>query len=351
MMPLMYNNVVTLNSTSVFQDITTFLIDINNNVAGKYESSAKEYERDIKRFFKLMLGKELNELKIQDLYFLPKDVKKYQNHMISVNYKSATVNRSIASMKSLYSFFESNKYKFIDENGETIHITADQFDVKKIHNNDSNSYGIYSDSEIKELIELAKTLNNGERKSLAIELASVTSIRIEAVANVKRSDFRKENDTWVVQVVDKDTPHVKPIRDDLYERLMNVAVDDKIFDMSSRTLERDLKTLNTRMGLDPDRNLTFHSIKKYGINEVFKITGGDIMETANQGNHKSFETAMKYYMEFNKDFSKMPCLMIGQEVDTSPLDALSHEELLNLIKNSERGLQYDLISNLKKSLA
>lgn len=351
MTPLMQSNVVALNTDSVFADITTFLVSINNNKAGKYEGSALEYERDIKRFFKLMLGKELNELTVEDLYFLPKDVKRFQNHMSST-YKSATVNRNIASMKSLYNFFESNRYKFVDKNGETVWIKADQFNVNKIEKNDTESYGVFHDNEIKELIELAKTLSNGIRKSLAIELASVTSIRIQAIVDLSLSNIKKEGETWVIKVIDKDAVHEKPIRNDLYERLAeNAFSDEKIFDMTARTLERDLKKLVEKMGLDPDRNLTFHSIKKYGINEVFKITGGNIMETATQGNHTSFETAMKHYMECNKDYSKMPCLLIGQDVDTSPLEELSHEELLNLIKNSGRGLQYELLNNLKKSRA
>jgi hypothetical protein len=45
----------------------------------------------------------------------------------------------------------------------------------------------------------------------------------------------------------------------------------------------------------------------------------------------------------------MPCLLIGQKVDTTPLEELSHEELINLVKNSSKGLQYQLLNNLKKS--
>ncbi|MCY9738199.1 tyrosine-type recombinase/integrase [Paenibacillus alvei] len=352
MMPLIQQNVVTMKTSSVFQDITTFLKKHNIGNGDKYKGTAEEYHRDIIQFFKLMLGKELHELEVKDLDIRKKDVERYQTFLSDNGYKSSYINRKIGSVRSLYKFFQENRYRYKDDNNEWVYIKADDFNVKKVDKKDLESSGLLSHDEMRQYINEARSLPNGEEKSLCLELASVTSFRLDAVVNLKYTDFRNENGVWVVKTIDKSKENEKSIRHDLYERLLNIKKDDdKLFHMSTRTMERTFETITKKLGLDPDRNLSFHSVKKYGIGEVWHISGGDFLKTAEQGNHSSFETNQKYYLLFGKDYSTMPSLLIGQDIDMSPLQDLSKEQLLELIEAGGRGLQFKMLNLLKEMSA
>ncbi|MEK5036323.1 tyrosine-type recombinase/integrase [Paenibacillus sp. FSL R7-0302] len=347
-----HDKLAVLRTETVYKDIAGFLNRKNIGNGDTLKSTAADYKRDIERFFSLMMNKDLNELEIPDLFVMRKDVEEFQTLLANIGFKSNTINRHINSLRSLYKFFEENasKYRFRDSEGELVQITHSAWNVDPVVMNDSESWGMYTDEEVKQMIELAKTLHNGERKSLAIEFASVSSFRIDAVANLEYSDFRKEGDTWVVKHLDKKKIHEKSIRSDLYERLLAVKEDssNKVFDLNKKTLQRTIHTLNEMMGLDEERNLTFHSIKKYGIGEVYMITGGDRLATASQGNHNSFETAEKYYLLFQKNYANMPSLMIGQKLDTSPLQDLDKDGLIDLIESMPRSVQFEILNKLKK---
>jgi site-specific recombinase XerD len=354
--PLINDNVVILNERNkgkkefrnVGKDIYHFLYRINIGHGEELQSTAEAYERDIKRFFKLMWGKNLDQLEIEDLYILPSDIEKYQTYLVNMGLKSNTVDRNINAVRSLYNYFEENEYRYKYED-EWVYITSKIFKgIKRVDIDDKSSYGTFAHDEMMEMIELAKTLDNGETKSLAIELASVTSFRLEAIANINKSDFFFKNNTWVARVFDKKVENVKAIRTDLYDRLMaNAEGRENLFDCTARTLQRTVDQLIDMMGLDKkERNLTFHSIKKYGINEVAMMTKGDMKAISLQGNHSSFETTMKYYLAYTEDYSKMPCLQIGQPIDTTPLNSLTKEQLIELINSSSRSTQYELLNSI-----
>lgn len=357
------DNVVILNERNkgkkefrnVGNDIYHFLYRINIGHGTELQSTAEAYERDIKRFFDVMWGKKLDQLEIEDLYILPSHIEKFQTYLINMGFRSNTVDRNINAVRSLYNYFEENeyRYKYEYEQGKTewVYITSKIFKgIKRVDVDDKTSYGIFAHEEMMKMIELAKTLDNGETKSLAIELASVTSFRLEAVSNITKSNFFFKNNTWVARVYEKKAENIKAIRTDLYERLMaNTGERENLFDFTSRTLQRTIDTLIDMMGLDKkERNLTFHSIKKYGINEVAMMTKGDMKAISLQGNHASFETTMKYYLAYTEDYSKMPCLMIGQPIDTTPFQELDKEQLLNLFMSASRSTQYELLHVLSQ---
>jgi integrase len=346
MQPLVKNNVVMLHNDSVLAHISKFLDRLSVDSA----STSVEYKRDIQKFFKLMLGKELNELEVRDLDIKKIDIEGYQTFLLDYGYKASSINRMIASVKSLYNSFEENGFKYKDDNGDNIYIKSAPLNVDKLRTNDSDSYGMIEHEEMKDMIRRAKYMPNGVEKSLFLEFASVTSFRLEAITNLDWNDFRKESDTWVVKTLDdKGKVHEKSIRTDLYERMLETKKDDKVFHMTSRTIERVIETLVKDMNIDPERNIKFHSIKKYGIMEVWMATGGDIIKTAEQGNHSSFETTKKYYMMFKKNYASMPSLLIGQEVDINPIKEMSKDELIALIESCDRELQFSLLNKIKKT--
>ena len=357
-MPLVSGNLAVLMSTyekaNVKSGVYDFLKRHNIGNGEKLVSTAKEYERDIKRFFKIMFGKDLDEVEVKDLDLLPNHIEVYQTYLVDMGYSSSTVNRGIGAMRALYGYFEENRYSYIKKQGkneQTIYITSAIFKkIKNIDLNDSNSYGMLFHEEVQQMIEQSKAHENGLRKSLAIELASVTAYRIEAIVSLNyKENFTYENGVWVIKVVDKNKVNTKPITEDLYNRLLETKDpdSDKVFNFTARTLQRTIEKLIQELELNDDRNISFHSLKKYSMYEVYKITSGDFLAVAQHGNHASFETSMKYYMLFSNDYSKSPALLINKPVETDVLEEMSKEELLELIKNSSRVTQYEL-SNLAK---
>jgi integrase len=344
------NNVTVLKVETVFDKISTFLNRKNIGNGNKLKGTAAEYERDIKRFFQIMLNKNINQLTIEDLDKIKlSDVEKYQTFMIDSGYSSATVNRSIASMKSLYGYFQDNQLKYKNSDNEWISISASAFKVSSIVLHDDNKYGMFSHEEILEMIRLAKKYPNGERKSLFIELASVTAIRLDALVGLTLKHFRKEGTVYVVKVIDKSKEHEKAITEDLYNRLEKNSVDGKLFNFTKKTMERAINDLVEEMELDPDRNLSFHSIKKYSMGEVYRITNGDPLAVAKHGNHASFDMAMKHYLLFANQYESMPCLLIGKELDLKPMEDMTKEELLQLIQKGSRAMHYELLHILNGS--
>lgn len=359
-MPLVNGNLAvmmnTYENTNVESGVYDFLKRHNIGNGDKLVSTAKEYERDIKRFFKLMFGKDLDEVEVKDLDLLPNHIEVYQTYLVDMGYSSNTVNRNIGAIRALYGYFEENRYHYTKKQGkkeQTIYITSAIFKkIKNVELNDSNSYGMLFYDEVQQMIEQSKSYENGLKKSLAIELASVTAYRIEAIVSLNyKENFTYENGVWVIKIVDKNKTHIKPITEDLYSRLLATKDpdSDSVFNFTARTLQRTIEKLIQQLELNDDRNITFHSLKKYSMYEVYKITNGDFLAVAQHGNHSSFETSMKYYMLFSKDYSKSPALLINKPVEVDVLDDMSKEELLELIKSSSRVTQYEL-TNLAKGV-
>lgn len=321
------------------------------------KNTLEAYTKDINDFFMAMHMKEIDELTVYDLIFEREDIETYQTFLKNENYNGASVNRKVATIRSLFNHFQSNNYFYYNTEGRKVMITGNMFtDLDNLSTNDSEGSGMLYDNEVKMMLEKAKSLPNGVEKSLALELLSVTSFRVDSIVKLKFSNFRNEKGTWIIRIVEKQKVNEKPIRTDLYERIVNennkrqdlMYDNDKVFSFkSTKTIDRTVDELVKLCGIEVERKITPHSFKKYGMYEVFLITNGNFEEVANQGNHSSYETSQKYYLQFRKDFSAMPCLMIGQEIDFTKFEEMSKEDILNLIKNSSRGVQFQLLSQIK----
>jgi integrase len=348
----------TVGSRDELKNVPFGISNFLNRKGADSNNTMIAYEKDVRDFFMAMHQKTIEQLTVYDLTFEQEDIERYQM-FLGEHYKGASVNRKIGTIRSLFNHFEANKYFYYDKRGSKVFITNSAFiDIDPFKTTDSEGSGMIYNDEVKMMLEKAKTLSNGIEKSLALELLSVTSFRVEMIVQLKWSNFRKEKNTWVLKVIDKQKEHEKPIRTELYERLVaecekkdmfKVNDEEKVFSFKDRkTIERTVAEVAKLCGFDEDRDITPHSFKKYGMYEVHLITNGNFEEVARQGNHSSYETSMKYYMQFRKDYASMPCLMIGQEIDDTIFEQLSHEELVNLLKNSSRSIKFQLMNSIKE---
>ncbi|HZG72571.1 MAG TPA: site-specific integrase, partial [Chondromyces sp.] len=254
--------------------------------------------------------------------------------------KSATVERKIASVRKLYKYFAKNNYN----------INPHAFELEWEDEDDTDSVGVLSVQEAITMVELAKELPNGEEKSLIIELAYMTSIRISAILNITWDKFSFiGNDLWEIKIKDKGKKNKKPIFDETYQRLykaMKRAGEEKVFTLSYTTIYDTIKELAKRMGISEERKISPHSLKKTMINWTLDQLK-DVLLAAKQGNH-SLDVMMKNYVSQNPDYSNYPLMLMKKGNDITPLMELSKEELIALIQRASFGTQNELLSLLKQ---
>lgn len=323
--------VISIHDDKVYRIIINHLrmVEVNSS------RTATEYEREIREFFKDMRGKDILHLTEEDLIFSPTDIKEYSIHLLQ-KYSTSSVKRKLYAIKSFYKEFEKNG----------LNVRPSIFDIK-IKQGETNSYGVLSWDEVEKMIELAKEENNGIEKSLLIELAATTAIRLSALLRLTWENFKVKKGVHVITVYDKGKKlDEKPINEDLYNRLRKNLKGHKLFNMTDRTARSTVKNLARKMGIEESRNITFHSLKKAALNEAYNLTK-DIMTVAKLANHKSANTTLKFYMEQKKDYASMPSMFLGQELDTSVLEEANKEDLLKAILECGRDIQLQIINKLK----
>jgi site-specific recombinase XerC len=325
-------------------------------------NTAKVYRIHIEQFFYYMTGKEVSQLVHKDeddsdILFTNIEITDYKNDLLDGNVPSydkhgnprfkkmcaSTANTKISAVRSFYEYIS----------GSIKEINLNVFNIDRAKGQTESS-GYLSYEEAMQMSELAKSLDDGEEKSCLIELATYTSIRLSALLNLKTNKIIKKQDEWVVEVFDKGQKFdEKPIRDDLYQRLILLSErydDGTIFDISKkRTFQRTVDQLAHTIGIN-DRHITFHSLKNVAINWIIETTG-NIVEGAKQGNHKDINTTFKNYVNKQKNFKAMAGVQMGKEKDYSKLESLSTEQWLELIKKCPDSVQVAIMNKAKEMWA
>lgn len=336
--------VTRLEIKNVYNDIVIFLNNIDLMNDEKKSNTRQAYLKAYVDFFAYMRNKRLEELKPEDLHFIQSEIMEYRNHL-KTQYANASINQKIAALRSLYNHFKINGY-----NVEPL-----VFKLKALPENikTQKRRGWLTWEEVDQMIVLLKNGRKGRRKwvckqlALLFELAAKTSIRMEALLNLEWDDFYEQDDIIVIKKIDKQKEHIKPIRKNFYERLLELKTinKDKVFSVTEKTINKTLKELVEEIGIDPNRNISFHSFKKCGAEEAYILSGGDIKAVAEQTND-SDAVALKYYLQRKRDPSTMLCLQIGEEIDLTPLRECSKEKLLELIEKCDRGVWVKLLMKL-----
>lgn len=322
-------------------------MDYLNELAIESVNTKNEYQRDIEQFFQLTRNKVLGELTEKDLKFSNTEMKRYKS-ILSEQYKPSTLNRKLSAVKSLFTEL-SKEY-------ESINISV--FSVKKVKANVNSSGVLYWD-EVSMMIKLLDNSykESNKEKSIMIELAARTSIRLSALMGIKMCDINKprNKDYYVVRVIDKGKKvDEKPIPESLYVKIVSLkrGFEDNVFTLAKRTFQRTIEDLCNEFGIDSSkngRNISFHSLKKLGTQWVLENTGS-VPLAAMQGNHSNIQTTYNHYLDLERinQMEHLAGLNIDKELDESVLEDMSKDELMELIKNIGGSAKRQLIIEAQK---
>jgi integrase len=317
---------------------------IENFLNDKSANTAINYRIDINQFTQFFFKKDLEYVLEDELEKIEADdIITYRN-WLRTKYANATVNRRINSMKSLFGYLEA---------GNPL-IRKAIFNVAKSLMENPNSYGTLTWEEVQEMIERANKLSYGHEFSVLIEVAVKTCIRLSALLNLKWEQIYDKNQKGesitVIEVIDKGQPHLKPISEKLYERILTLKGNEKVFKHFHPNKVGDhLEVICKEMDIDKKRNICFHSFKKAGISYVFDTTN-DIMLAQQQANHKSSATTMKSYLEHKKDLRDIPSYTMGEDISLNDLNDLSKEQLLEAIHQMKSSSKLELLRIIKESV-
>lgn len=335
---MLTNKMVAFNTKSVYETIRIFLERKEENS----ENTRKEYERDIRQFFKFKRNKDIEMLTPEDIVIDLDDLEQYQLTLKERYPAASSVNRKMATLSRLYKRFEAIGYP----NVRSI-IFRDIEPIKDKSIKEKGSDSLQWEDAVR-MIEEVKQTAKGHIKALLIETAFVTSFRKDSIMKLEWDNFSKLNGVWVISVMGKGgVLDQKAINDDLYARLVTLKgeyPDNKVFHLQRNTVNKMMKDISEKLGIAG--KVTFHSLKKGGVNEVYDLTDGDIQAVKMQGAHKSEITTFKYYVRRKKNFATMPNLQIGRKIDLSPLEELSKAEMLEIIKSLGKGTQLEILNKL-----
>lgn len=326
------------SESNVYALIQTFLESKRIDSA----NTAKAYLSDIETFFRMMLNKSLNELTIEDLNFKYHEIEAYRLELAK-HYSGSTVNRKIASVKSLFEFFAAND---IDT------VNPKVFSVKRMKHQ-TKSYGVLSPDEGFQMVELAKRLRNGKVKSVLIHLAIRTSFRLRAILSLTWDDITYENGKWIITAIDKgNVEHRRQLIDHLYNDLIAIKPDgaketDLIFNLSTNTCDRMIKQLASMMGISEKRNITFHSLRKIAPNYALEVEN-DLPMAVKQGGWSNPQTFLNSYMKKHEDLSSLPGVQMGAQIDISVFKEMSKEQLVDIISATSINTQHTLLKIAKE---
>lgn len=327
-------------SETVWNDIQIFLKKKEN----KSENTRKSYENALKNFFIWLNGKRLEILLPGDLHIKNKDVIQYQNFLKEKGNKNSTVNARLGAIRSFYSFLGANEY---DVNND-IFSDIDKYDEDE----DSESAGELTLDEVQRMIDFLKNdPNKGLEKSLLIMLAVTTSFRKTSLLSLNWSNisYSEKENLYIISTYLKRKKDSKPITPEQYKQLLQIKKpnQEKIFTLSSATVQRMMDKLKKELNIDDSRNICFHSLKNLAIGFACGILK-DMNAAQIQGNHKTMQTTKKFYIKANRRFGNMPGLKMWEKVEMSKLDKLNREELVKIIKEQcSEGCQREILSKIE----
>lgn len=232
----------------------------------------KQY-RAILKAFSTFLGRETVSAKRPDIV-------RYLNRlMFDKELSKTTVSNVLSVIKSYYSFLLDNGYVESDPTKGISHIRPDK------------KAPIYlTQAEIKALIETASDL----RDNLMVSMLYATGVRVSELVNIKKKDIDFERNTVIVFGKGA-KERIVLVPETLTYRLRyycgGLGSDDLLFDLTPRTVQRNIKSLSSKAGIR--KKVTPHKLRHSFATHMLQ-NGGNVVAIQKLLGHTSLNTTQIY---------------------------------------------------------
>lgn len=296
------------------------------------------YRKSVSDFILFTRGKKIEDIVEDDIKYTLLEVENYQLHL-SKTMKSSSINTKMMAIKKCFTKLASYG----------LDVDANVFSVDRFKLYDTESYDAMSVEEILEAINIVFKTSKGLEKALFIKVAFSTAFRKTSLMKLKWSDITTKDGVMIIKTLGKGNKwDEKKLSDGLYLELMEfkktVNGREKIFTLAKGTIDKMMNLIRENMDFG-DRNIAFHSFKKSSIEEVARLTNYDIKAMQSQANHSDVSTTLNFYMA-HKKLEDMVVVDLNYEIPLEKFDSMSKEELISLIKNSDRNTQMKLLNTI-----
>jgi len=333
--------VVLFRNNSVHTTINSFL----NQKQKKSKNTSKNYRLWIEEFFQAILGKSdfsMTWHEIENINY--QDMCSFQDYLLAKGNSNNTVNQKIAGISSLWGEFKKHN----------ININSAITKINPLLIKECN-WGSLTEKEINDLLSYCEERSfKPFIQKIFFKTCFITGIRSNVILLMKKENIQHKIDKktnkmiWCLCVKDKGKYITKAIPDSLYHELVQCMTPDttRILNVCDKILRQTLKDYCKKQGIQNDRKIVLHSLKKTSMDYVWDMTK-DIVKTAKQGQHTGVEMAYRNYLGQNSSLTEQASYdLFDKTFDISQLEHLTKKQLLTLIDNSDKAILRQLIYSL-----
>jgi integrase len=310
---------------------------IESFIKSKYkkENSRAGYRTDIKQFFEIVKGKEVNFLTDKDFEVSLSNFEDFISGLQDRGIKPRTINRKLSAAKGLFRYLQPRvddfKMKVKIETEFLKSVEAPKF------NKEEGSYDALTENEVEFMAELALDEKiKPEEKRLFLLFALDTGLRKEEIQNVEWDSFVLQSDgTYHFQVMGKnDKIYKRSMMSDFYHELTTIKDNNRktVFSLSDWDIRVLMNNSIEKLEIPKSRNIVCHSIRKTAITNYYYLTN-DIIAAKEYAGHESVETTIGYIKSKERNF--LGAYSIKKSLDKDILRNKSQEELIRLIESLE----------------
>lgn len=331
--------VVQLYDNKLYDDIMIFL----NEMGVESKHTRKAYETDIRQFFKLIKGKELEHLTLEDVQLRKNDIEQFKQILLKNGMARSTINRKISAIKSLLENLKGNEWD----------IKTDFFNNVKWLKVFNNRRGILEVHEVKQMAQLALETEKKykEIKYYLILFALDTGMRQDALLNLKWSNFEVNDNEVYINYIDKGKKEFnKEIARWFYDKLLSIKIEgeERVFPLSKKSVHAMMKRLKKIMQIPEERKITFHSIRACAITYVYRVKNGDIIMAKEFAGHSNMQTTDRYIKRGK--LGAIGAVSSMGDLDDDLYKKVTNDKLVKAIENCPKDIQLMINIKLKENI-